>query len=103
MDDQRTDREGGLTEETEWIIAVEPMLRTDAEISLAQWLQRQAELGIEYAASEIREDLILSNDRKTLIRYAVPSKQKYFSHILSSQYQRWRRTSPARSGRSENC
>jgi hypothetical protein len=77
MDNQRTDREGGsLANETEWIIAVEPMLRTDAEKSLALWLKRQAELGIEYAASEIREDVILSADRRTLIRYAVPSKQK---------------------------
>ena len=77
MDDQGTNRESSdLTGESEWIIAVEPMSRTDAERLLAQWLRRQAELGIEFATSEIREDVILSNDRTTLIRYAVPFKQK---------------------------
>jgi hypothetical protein len=76
MDDQGINRERGVTGETEWIIAVGPMPRADAERTLVQWRQRQAELGIKYAENEIREDVILSSNHKTLIRYAVPPKQK---------------------------
>jgi hypothetical protein len=82
MDDQGTDREHSLTGETEWIVAVGPMPRADAERTLAQWLQRQAELGIKYAENEIREDVILSSNHKTLIRYAVPPKQKIIFPLI---------------------
>jgi len=76
MDDQRADREGGLAADAKWVVVVEPMSRADAERALAEWLQRQADLGISYTPSEIRMDVLCARGQKDSFRYLVQSKQK---------------------------
>jgi hypothetical protein len=58
----------------EWKIIVEPMPRDEAEQALSDWLQQQAAQGCPFSRSDIREDVILSKDRRQLVRYAVQSE-----------------------------
>jgi hypothetical protein len=60
----------------DWKVIIDPKPRKQAEQELVEWMARQAELGRAYGRDEIREDVILSEDRTTLIRYAVQAESE---------------------------
>lgn len=58
---------------SDWIV-VEAQPREQAERALSAWLKEQAQKGKSFTVNEIRQDVILSKDRQTLVRCAVQAR-----------------------------
>lgn len=54
-----------------WTCIVGPSPRDEAETALAAWFETQRHRGNEQAKDEVREDVILSKDHATLVRFMV--------------------------------
>lgn len=54
-----------------WTCVVGPSPRGEAEKALAAWLEMQRQGGVEQGKDGIREDVILSKDHTTLVRFMV--------------------------------
>ncbi len=59
----------------DWEVVVEAMPREEAERALCDWLNVQSKRGTSYSDDDVRRDLVLSRDRRQLVRYAIRRKK----------------------------